>query len=87
MLVRRHAGREQRDLIAVLQQRGLWQTNGRASGITFNHRQRIVEEPAEALKRSAAALRSGRRRTRPRNARRFQLRAFARSICRAMFAT
>ena len=59
-------GREQRDLIAVLQQRGLWQTNGRASGITFNHRQRIVEEPAEALKRSAAALRSGRRRTRPR---------------------
>jgi hypothetical protein len=39
---------------------------GGASGITFNHRQRIVEEPAEALKRSAAALRSGRRRTRPR---------------------
>ena len=57
VLVRCHAGCDQRDLIAALLQRGLWQTNGRVSGIAFNHRRRLTEEPdAEALQRSAAAL-------------------------------
>ena len=57
VLVRCHAGCDQRDLIAALLQRGLWQTNGRVSGIAFNHRRRLAEEPdAEALQRSAAAL-------------------------------
>jgi len=40
VLVRCHAGCDQRDLIAALLQRGLWQTNGRVSGIAFNHRRR-----------------------------------------------
>ncbi|MER8809566.1 DUF7146 domain-containing protein [Mesorhizobium australicum] len=57
MLVRCHAGCDERDLIAALQERGLWQTNGRASSIGLKHRQRIAEKPdANALKRSAAAL-------------------------------
>jgi DNA primase len=57
VLVRCHAGCDQRDLIAALQERGLWQTTGRASGIGLKHRRRIAEEPdADALKRSAAAL-------------------------------
>ena len=57
VLVRCHAGCAQRDLIAALQERRLWQTNGRASAIAFNHRRRNAEEPdAHALKRSAAAL-------------------------------
>jgi DNA primase len=57
VLVRCHAGCDQRDLIAALRKRGLWQATGRASRIASNHRRRIVEEPdAEALKRSAAAL-------------------------------
>ena len=57
VLVRCHAGCDQRDLIAALRQRGLWQTNGWASGIGSKHRRRIAEEPdAAALKRSAAAL-------------------------------
>ena len=57
MLVRCHAGCDQRDLIAALQERGLWQATGRASRIAFNHRRRIAEEPdADTLKRSAAAL-------------------------------
>jgi putative DNA primase/helicase len=57
VLVRCHAGCDQRDLIAALQGRGLWQTNGRVSGIAFNHRHRLAEEPdGEALQRSAAAL-------------------------------
>jgi putative DNA primase/helicase len=57
VLVRCHAGCDQRDLIAALLQRGLWQTNGRVSGIAFNHRRRLAEEPdADTLKRSAAAL-------------------------------
>src|SRR3984957_9749351 len=55
VLVRCHAGCDQRDLIAALLQRGLWQTNGRVSGIAFNHRRRLAEEPdADVLKRSAA---------------------------------
>ena len=57
VLVRCHAGCDQRDLIAVLQARGLWQTTGRALVIARNPRRRIAEEPdADALKRSAAAL-------------------------------
>jgi putative DNA primase/helicase len=57
VLVRCHAGCEQRDLIAALQERGVWQTTRRASGIAHNHRCRIAKEPdAEALKRSQAAL-------------------------------
>jgi putative DNA primase/helicase len=57
VLVRCHAGCDQRDLIAALLQRGLWQTNGRVSGIAFNHPRRLAEEPdADTLKRRAAAL-------------------------------
>ncbi len=57
VLVRCHAGCDQRDLIAALQERGLWRTTGRASGVGLKHRQRIVEDPdADTLKRSAAAL-------------------------------
>jgi DNA primase len=57
VLVRCHAGCDQRDLIAALQRRGLWQATGRASRIAFNHRGRIAEEPdADTLKRSAVAL-------------------------------
>jgi putative DNA primase/helicase len=56
VLVRCHAGCHQRDLIAVLQARGLWQT-GRALGVARNPRRRIAEEPdADTLMRSAAAL-------------------------------
>jgi putative DNA primase/helicase len=55
VLVRCHAGCEQRDLIAALHERGLWKTTGRASGIARNHRYRIAKEP-DALKRSEAAL-------------------------------
>ena len=57
MLVRCHAGCDQRDLIAALQERGLWQTTGRLLGIARKPRRRTTEEPdAEALQRSAAAL-------------------------------
>jgi hypothetical protein len=57
VLVRCHAGCDQRDLIAALQKRGLWRTTGRASGFGLKHRQRIAEQPdADTLKRSAAAL-------------------------------
>jgi putative DNA primase/helicase len=42
VLVRCHAGCDQRDLIAALLQRGLWQTKGRTSGIDFNHRRRLA---------------------------------------------
>jgi DNA primase len=57
VLVRCHAGCDQHDLIAALQERGLWQRTGRTSGIAFNRRRRIAEEPdADALKRRAAAL-------------------------------
>ena len=57
VLVRCHAGCDQRDLIAVLQARGLWQTTGRALVIARNPRRRLAEEPdADALKRRAAAL-------------------------------
>lgn len=57
VLVRCHAGCDQRDLIAALQKRGLWPTTGRALDITRDPRRRIAEEPdAEALRRSASAL-------------------------------
>lgn len=57
VLVRCHAGCDQRDLIAALHERGLWPTTGRALGITRHRQRRIAEEPdADALKRSAAAL-------------------------------
>jgi putative DNA primase/helicase len=57
VLVRCHAGCDQRDLIAALLHRGLWQTNGRVSRIVFNHRRRLAEEPdADAGTRRAAAL-------------------------------
>jgi hypothetical protein len=57
VLVRCHAGCDQRNLIAALQQRGLWQTDGWVLSIAFNHRRRLAEEPdADALKRRAAAL-------------------------------
>jgi hypothetical protein len=57
VLVRCHAGCDQRDLIAAVQERGLWQATGRASLITLNHRRRIAENPdVDTLKRSATAL-------------------------------
>lgn len=57
VLVRCHAGCDQRDLIAALQERGLWRTTGRASGVGLKYRQRVAEGPdADTLKRSAAAL-------------------------------
>src|SRR4051794_7304301 len=57
VLVRCHAGCDQRDLIAALLERGLWQTTVRASGIARKPRRLIAEQPdAEALRRSAAAL-------------------------------
>lgn len=57
VLVRCHAGCDQRDLIAALQNRGLWQTTGRLLSIGLKHRPCIIENPhANDLKRSAAAL-------------------------------
>jgi len=38
VLVRCHAGCDQRDLIAVFKARGLWQTTGRALGVARNPR-------------------------------------------------
>ena len=57
VLVRCHAGCDQRDLIAALQERGLWQTTRRHLSIGLKHRRRIAEEPdAEGQRRSAIAL-------------------------------
>jgi hypothetical protein len=57
VLVHCHAGCDQRDVIAALQERGLWQTTGRVLGIARNQRRRHAKEPdADTLKRSAAAL-------------------------------
>jgi hypothetical protein len=57
VLVRCHAGCEQRDLVAALRERGLWQTPGRLSVIGRKPRRRIADKlDAEALQRSAAAL-------------------------------
>lgn len=57
VLVRCHAGCDQRDLIAALQERGLWPTTGRLLGIARKPRRRIAEaRDAEGIRRSAAAL-------------------------------
>jgi putative DNA primase/helicase len=57
VLVRCHAGCDQRDLIAALRERGLWPKTGRALSITRDRRRRIAEESdAEGLRRSAVAL-------------------------------
>ena len=57
VLVRCHAGCDQRDVIAALQERGLWETTGRAwDRIARKHQKqkRVPDEPdADALKRSA----------------------------------
>jgi hypothetical protein len=52
-----HAGCRQRDLIAALQKRGLWQTTKRAAGFVCNRGHRAAEKPdADTMKRSEAAL-------------------------------
>ncbi len=57
VLVRCHAGSNQRDLIAALRERGLWPTTGRLLGVARKPRGRIAEEPdPEDLRRSAPAL-------------------------------
>jgi putative DNA primase/helicase len=56
LLVCCHAGCEQRDLIAVLQQRGLWQKTERTSLIARNHRHQFLNEVADAQKRFDAAM-------------------------------
>ena len=46
VLVRCHAGCDQRDVIAALRARGLWQTTGRALGrLPASHPHRIADEP------------------------------------------
>jgi DNA primase len=58
VLVRCHAGCDQRDVIATLRERGLWETTGRTSGrFARKYQSRVPDEPdADALKRSEAAL-------------------------------
>jgi putative DNA primase/helicase len=58
VLVRCHAGCDQRDVIAILRQRGLWETTRKSGGRFARKRQdRVSDEPdADALKRSEAAL-------------------------------
>lgn len=57
VLVRCHAGCDQRDLIAALRERGLWPTTGRLLSTARKPQGRIAEEPdAEDLRRSVAAL-------------------------------
>jgi putative DNA primase/helicase len=58
VLVRCHAGCDQRDLIATLRKRGLWETTGRTLGrFARKYQSRVPDEPeADALKRSEAAL-------------------------------
>ena len=58
VLVHCHAGCDQRDVIAVLCERGLWKTTGRAFGGFARRREDgFPNEPdADALKRSEAAL-------------------------------
>ena len=58
VLVHCHAGCDQRDVIAILRERGLWKTTGKSSGRFARKRQnRVSDEPdADALKRSEAAL-------------------------------
>jgi putative DNA primase/helicase len=57
VLVRCHAGCEQRDLIAALRERGLWQGAGWASGAARNLRRGSTEEfQQDALTRSQTAM-------------------------------
>jgi len=58
VLVRCHAGCDQRDVIATLRDRGLWETTGRKLGrFARKYQSRVPDEPeADALKRSEAAL-------------------------------
>ena len=58
VLVRCHAGCDQRDVIAVLAERGLWDTTGkRQSGIARKHRKNLEREPdPDAKARTEAAL-------------------------------
>ena len=58
VLVRCHAGCDQRDVIAILRERGLWKTTGRALGrFARKRKNRVSDEPdAHARKRSEAAL-------------------------------
>ena len=58
VLMRCHAGCDQRDVIAILRGRGLWELTGRAFGRFACKRQdRVPDEPdADALRRTEAAL-------------------------------
>lgn len=58
VLVRCHAGCDQRDVIVILRQRGLWETTGRVLGRFARKRQDgVPDKPdADALKRSEAAF-------------------------------
>lgn len=58
VLVRCHAGCDQRDVIAALIERGLWDATGkRAGGIARNHRKNLEREPdPDAKARTEAAL-------------------------------
>ncbi len=58
VLVRCHAGCDQRDVIAILRQRGLWETTRKSwSRFARKRKDRVSDEPdADALKRSEAAL-------------------------------
>lgn len=57
VLVRCHAGCDQRDVIAILRGRGLWETTGRALGRFARKREdRVPDGPeVDALKRTEAA--------------------------------
>jgi putative DNA primase/helicase len=58
LLVHCHAGCDQRDVIAALQKRGLWETTGKtADRFARKHHRRFSSEPdPNALKRTEAAL-------------------------------
>ncbi len=58
VLVRCHAGCDQRDVIAALSERGLWDaTDKRPSGIARKHRKNLEREPdSDAKARTEAAL-------------------------------
>jgi putative DNA primase/helicase len=58
ILVRCHAGCDQRAVIAILRERGLWETSGRAlTRFALKRQNRVPDKPdADALKRSEAAL-------------------------------
>jgi putative DNA primase/helicase len=58
VLVRCHAGCDQRDVIVILRERGLWETTGRALGrFARKRRDGVPDKPdADALKRNQAAF-------------------------------